>query len=206
MSEETIKCPHCGEEIHLTEALFHQVEERARKGLKKEAAEREKELTARENDIKDREKGLQAALEERLKKERVQIKAEVGKEARADLELELKDLKERDREKTKRLEEAEKAELELRKRSRKLDKERDELELNIARKMATERDKLKKETLEIFSEEHRLKDLENTKQMNDMKKTIEELRRKSEQGSMQTQGEVGELDIEELLKRKFPSD
>jgi hypothetical protein len=206
LSEETIKCPHCDKEIRLTEALFHQVEERARKGLQKEAEEREKELTARENDIKDREKGLQAALEERLKKERAEIKASAGKEARADLEIELKDLKERDKEKTKRLEEAERAELELRKRSRRLDKEKDELELNVARKMAAERDKLKKETLEIFSEEHRLKDLENTKQMNDLKKTIEELRRKSEQGSMQTQGEVGELDIEELLRRRFPTD
>lgn len=206
MTEETIKCPHCGEVIQLTEALFHQVEDRVKKGLAEEAVEQEKKLSAREKDIADREKGLDAALNERLKKERAQIKADAGKEARADLELELKDLKEQDKEKTKRLEEAERAELELRKRSRKLDKERDELELNIARKMATERDKLKKETLEIFSEEHRLKDLENTKQMNDLKKTIEELRRKSEQGSMQTQGEVGELDIEELLKRRFPTD
>lgn len=206
MSGQTIKCPHCNKEIELQEALFHQVGESIKKGLQEEAAEQAKKLTAREKDIADREKGLEAALEERLKKERAEIKDRAGKEARADLELELKDLKERDLEKSKRLEEAERAELELRKRSRKLDKERDELELNIARKMATERDKLKKETLEIFSEEHRLKDLENTKQMNDLKKTIEELRRKSEQGSMQTQGEVGELDIEELLKRKFISD
>lgn len=206
MIEETIKCPHCGEEIRLTEALFHQVEESVKKGLKEEAAEQEKKLSAREKDIADREKGLEAAFEERLKKESAGIKVLAEKEARSNLELELKDLKERDLEKTKKLEEAQRAELELRKRSRELDKKNDELELNIARKMAVERDKLKKETLEIFSEEHRLKDLEKDKKLNDMNKQIEELRRKGEQGSMQTQGEVGELDIEEFLKRRFTSD
>ena len=206
LTEETIKCPHCGEDIHLTEALLHQARESLKKELQAEASERSEKLAAREKDIADREKGLGAVLEERLKKESAGIRAKAEKEARSSIELELKDLKERDQEKTKRLEEAERAELELRKRSRALDKKNDELELNVARKMASEREKLKKETLEIFSEEHRLKDLESSKQMSDLKKTIEELRRKSEQGSMQTQGEVGELDIEEFLKRRFPTD
>ena len=206
MSEETIKCPHCGEEIRLTQALLHQARESLKKELQEEASEKIEKLVAREKELADREKGIAATIAESLKKESAEIKAKAGKEARADMELELRDLKERDKEKSKRLEEAERMELELRKRSRMLDKERDELELNVARKMAAERDKLKKEALEIFSEEHRLKDLESTKQMNDLKKTIEELRRKSEQGSMQIQGEVGELDIEEFLKRRFTSD
>ncbi len=206
MSEQTIKCPHCNKDIRLTEALFHQVEDRVKKGLAEEAAEQEKKLSAREKDIAEREMGLKAALEERLNIARAEIESQAGKEARAEIEKELKDLKERDLEKTKRIEEAERSELELRKKSRELEKEKAQMDLEVARKIDAERDKVKKETLEIFSEEHRLKDLENSKQMNDMKKTIEELRRKSEQGSMQTQGEVGELDIEGLLKRRFPTD
>ncbi len=58
----------------------------------------------------------------------------------------------------------------------------------------------------MFSDEHRLKDLEKDKKISDMLKTIEELKRKGEQGSMQTQGEVLELDLEGLLKTQFPSD
>ena len=206
MSEETIKCPHCNKDIRLQEALFHQVGESIKKELELAAAEKDKLMMAREKDLSDREMGLNAALEERLNIERAGIKDRAGKEARADLELELKDLKERDTEKTKRLEVAKNAEMELRRKSRELEKEKDEMELEIARKMDTERDKVKKEALEIFSEEHRLKDREKTKQIDDMRKTIEELNRKSTQGSMQTQGEVGELDIEELLKRRFPTD
>ena len=50
----------------------------------------------------------------------------------------------------------------------------------------------------------RLKELE--KQLEDQKKLAEEMRRKSEQGSMQLQGEVQELALEELLRAAFPFD
>ena len=39
-----------------------------------------------------------------------------------------------------------------------------------------------------------------------MTRTIEELRRKAEQGSQQSQGEVFEVELEELLRGKFPMD
>jgi hypothetical protein len=39
-----------------------------------------------------------------------------------------------------------------------------------------------------------------------MSRTIEELRRKAEQGSQQSQGEVFELELEEVLRGKFPMD
>ena len=42
--------------------------------------------------------------------------------------------------------------------------------------------------------------------MEDMRKTIDDLKRKAEQGSMQTQGEVLELDLEASLKARFPYD
>ena len=50
----------------------------------------------------------------------------------------------------------------------------------------------------------RIKEME--KQSEDQKKLIEEMRRKSEQGSMQLQGEVQELALEELLRSAFPLD
>jgi len=39
-----------------------------------------------------------------------------------------------------------------------------------------------------------------------MLKQIEDLKRKAEQGSQQTQGEVLELELEEMLKANFPLD
>lgn len=54
--------------------------------------------------------------------------------------------------------------------------------------------------------EHHLKIKELEKQLDDQKKLADEMRRKAEQGSMQLQGEVQELALEELLKAAFPFD
>ena len=51
-----------------------------------------------------------------------------------------------------------------------------------------------------------LKIKERDKQLDDQRKLIEEMKRKSEQGSMQLQGEVQELMLEELLRNAFPFD
>jgi hypothetical protein len=49
-----------------------------------------------------------------------------------------------------------------------------------------------------------MKELE--KQLDDQKKLAEEMRRKAEQGSMQLQGEVQEMALEEILQNAFPFD
>ena len=88
-----------------------------------------------------------------------------------------------------------------------------ELELELQRKLNAERELLKqqiqKEELErvsIKDQEHQLKVKELEKQIEDQRKLAEEMRRKAEQGSMQMQGEVQELLLEELLKSSFPFD
>ncbi|MCP4646925.1 MAG: DUF2130 domain-containing protein [bacterium] len=80
------------------------------------------------------------------------------------------------------------------------------LELDVARKLDAERGKIKQETLEQFSEQHRLKDAEREKTIKDLQQALEEAQRKASQGSMQLQGEVLELDLEEILKSTFPFD
>lgn len=72
--------------------------------------------------------------------------------------------------------------------------------------MDSERDKIKNEVAKILSDEHQLKDAEKDKKMSDMLKQIEELKRKAQQGSQQLQGEVLELQLEEILKSEFPLD
>jgi hypothetical protein len=52
----------------------------------------------------------------------------------------------------------------------------------------------------------RLRVLEKDQTIESMARTIEELKRKAEQGSQQSQGEVLELELEELLRGKFPAD
>jgi hypothetical protein len=69
-----------------------------------------------------------------------------------------------------------------------------------------EREKIREEAVNKAAEEHRLKDLEKDKVINDLKASLEVMKRKAEQGSMETQGEVLELDFEAQLRAFFPHD
>jgi hypothetical protein len=76
-----------------------------------------------------------------------------------------------------------------------------------------ERSKLKEqlqkeesEKISLKEQEYQLRTKELEKQIEDQKKLVEEMRRKSEQGSMQLQGEVQELMLEEMLQSTFPFD
>mgnify|MGYP006185786571 FL=1 len=88
-----------------------------------------------------------------------------------------------------------------------------ELELSIQRKLQEQREEViaqvRKQEMEktnLKDTEHQLRVKELEKQLDDQKKLAEEMKRKAEQGSMQLQGEVQELILEELLRTTFPFD
>ncbi len=184
--------------------------------LKKQTAEKDQklgvlqkaelELRKQKRELEEREKTLDLELQRKLGEEGQRIKAETTKEIREAVSVEIKDLKERAAEKDLKLAEAEKAELELRKQKRELEEKSKTLELEVARKIDAERAKIQEDTARQLQEEHRLKDAEKDKKLQDAVKANEELRRKLQQGSQQTQGEVLELELEELIKASFPSD
>ena len=177
MTKETIKCPKCEEVIELSEAISHDIEIR-----------------------------LKQQYENEIGKTRKSIEEKAKKEVQESLNIKISDLNEQLEEKTKNLKEAQKQELELRKRQRELVEKEEKLELELSRKIDTERQKIIQKTSIEFEETHRLKDAEKDKQLDDMKRQIDELKRKAEQGSQQMQGEVLELELEESLKEEFPFD
>ena len=101
---------------------------------------------------------------------------------------------------------AQNTELDLRKKQNKLDEERRTFELDKQRQMDAEREKIRQKTLEEAAESQRMKNKEYEKKIEDMAKAVEEAQRKATQGSQQLQGEVQELDLEELLQKEFPGD
>lgn len=101
---------------------------------------------------------------------------------------------------------AQNTELELRKQKNTLDEERRTFELDKQRQLDTEREKIRQKTLEEAAESQRLKEKEKDKVIDDLKKSLEDAQRKATQGSQQLQGEVQELDLEELLMKEFPGD
>lgn len=103
-------------------------------------------------------------------------------------------------------EEAQKKELDFIKTQTELEDKLKNTELEIARRLQEERNSLMEKAQKDAESQYQLKIMEKEKQLEDTKKALFEAQRKAQQGSMQTQGEVLELSLEELLKQTFPLD
>lgn len=220
MTEPTIICPNCKTEIKLTESLAAPLIEATRKEFEKRLSLKDADIAKRESAVQEKEEALSKAkeaideqVEEKVKLERTQIISEEAKKARlavaSDLEqksAELKNLNDVLNQQSEKLAEAQKAQVELIRKQRELDDAKREMELTIEKriqeKLDTTRDQARKEA----EEQLKLKVMEKEQTITSMQKQIEELKRKAEQGSQQLQGEVQELELESLLKAKFPHD
>lgn len=81
------------------------------------------------------------------------------------------------------------------------------LEQQVATKVAAEREKIATEEAKQDAESSlKLKVTEKEEQIASMQRQIEELKRKAEQGSQQLQGEAQEIELEGLLRARFPQD
>jgi hypothetical protein len=145
---------------------------------------------------------VEKSFSARFKKEFEEEREKLTKELTEKQSLELEDLKKQVVEKEAKMKEFRDEQLKLREDKRKLEEEKKDFEIEMQKKV----EEKVKESLEREDERHRLKELENEKKLQDAIKANEELRRKLEQGSQQTQGEVLELDFENLLTDTFPTD
>lgn len=178
---DKIKCPNCGELVEITEAFKHEVEEGAIASERlKHKEEIEKVRLASEATAAAKLKD-QYEFQEKLVKEQLDSAKEQNKklmETLTQMQKTINDLKQKDEERN----------------------------LEMQKQMAENTEKARLEAIKKFEEEHYLKDLEKDKKLSDAMKAYEEIKRKLEQGSQQTQGEVMELDIEQALIKEFPND
>jgi len=89
---------------------------------------------------------------------------------------------------------------------RKLREKDEDREIEMKKKLMEEEEKIKNEARQKVEDEHKLKDLEKDKKIQDVLKANEELTKKLEQGSQQSQGETLELELESKLRSEFPTD
>ena len=188
MADQSIACPSCGKRIPLTRALRAEIET----SLKAEFGEREREL--------------REEFERKLEADRERVEKEAAKKIEKKLGQEVAGLKNQLKDQARELDDARRVELALRKREQALERKQADLEVSIARGLAEEREKLVTETKDRLADEHRLKDSEKERQLADMRRQIEDLKRKADQGSQQLQGEAGEDQLEGILRNAFPMD
>lgn len=224
MTEPTIICPNCKSEIKLTESLAAPLIMATRKQFEQQMAQKDAEIEYREKNIRSQEKQLaedkrkiedQVAdkVEAQLKKELERVIAEESKKAKlaSALELEnkaheLAEMHEVLKANNEKLAEAQKAQADLIKKQRELDDAKRELELTVEKRVQNGLNDVRVLAKKEAEDEQKLKVMEKEQTIFAMQKQIEDLKRRAEQGSQQLQGEVQELEIENLLRTKFPFD
>lgn len=224
IAEPTITCPKCKAEIPLTESLAAPLLEATRRQYERKLSQKDKEIEEREEALREKEKKVADAkrkldeqvadqVAEQLKTERARIVVEEAKKAKlaSASEIEAKSrevdgLKEVLATNNQKLAEAQKAQAELLKKQRELDDAKRELDLTVEKRVQENLTEVRTQAKREAEEAERLKVAERDQKIASMQRTIEELQRKAEQGSQQLQGEVQELELESLLRAKFPYD
>lgn len=199
MSNYTVTCPKCHHSFEPTDAIREEIE---------------KELRGKMTDWqKKKEEETNQLLAEQKTKLQHELTEQLKKNIASEYEHKLKLMQDNEANMSKQVNAFRQKELEFLKQVQAIQAKEAELELELQRKLNAERENLKAqiqkeeaERLSIKDQEYTLKVKELEKQLEDQRKLAEEMRRKAEQGSIQMQGEVQELLLEELLKTSFPFD
>lgn len=216
MSTE-VKCPSCSHSFPIEEVMAEEYKNNLRKQMQDFTKKKEDEFHQKEQEFSQKEQKQALAFEQKLATEKMQIKQQMEESLRksiaSDFENKLQMLENSNKEGEEKLKMARVKELEFLKREAELKNKEADLEIELQRKLQEERNsiteqirKQENDKSQLKDTEHQLKVKELEKQLNDQKKLADEMRRKAEQGSMQLQGEVQELILEELLKSTFPFD
>ena len=219
-----ISCPNCQFQFEPGEAFMKDFETQARQKMTAEwqrlKLEVEKDKAAvqiQKDTLMQQQEQQEKLLQERLEKEKQKmqevLQESIKKSVAYDFENKIKMLVQADADNQEKLKEARKKELDFLQKELALKTKQEEMELEMQKRILLEREKLtveikdvEKVRLQNMEDEYKLKLAEKEKQLEDQKKLAEEMRRKAEQGSMQLQGEVQELLLEDILRIAFPHD
>lgn len=167
MADNQIKCPKCGSDISIDEALVQKMV-----GIK-----------------------VKKSLEEEKAKLEIELKSQIQKEQSESL----KNIQEK-------LNESRQKELDFIRKQNEMEDKLKSQELIMARKLQEERQQILEKLETDVKNKYEIQLQEMQKKLEDTQRAVREAERKAHQGSMQTQGEVLELSIEDQLKQSFPLD
>lgn len=212
-----IICPKCKTEFEPTDAFREEVQRELNVKAKEWQDKKEKEYLLKEQSFMQQLQQKDKENEQRLLVEKQKIEQElqeqIQKKVTDDFENKLKFLQQTVADNEEKLKDSRKKELEFLQKEKALKAKEEEMEIDLQRKILAEREELKKqlqkdeqEKLLLKEKEFELKKRELEKQIEDQKKLVDEMKRKAEQGSMQLQGEIQELLLEEILRTTFPFD
>ncbi len=212
-----VECPNCGTDIDVQNILSHQLEDEIKRKYQAELSSEKKRYQGEQEKLRDEKVAFeekkkqenqlfQERLEKQLKEDRLTIEAKLKLKLIVEQEEQFKSLQNELNEKSEQVKELNRSKAEIEKLKREKGELKEAAEAEAQKKLnqtlITEKEKI----LKAEEERNEMRFKEMTKQLEDQKKLTEEMKRKQEQGSMQLQGEVQELAIEEWLTSQFPLD
>ncbi len=212
-----IKCPGCGNEFEPNDAIRDELQKQLRQQMKEWQQKKEEDFKQKESlfekQLRAKDDELNKRLTDEKKRMQTDLESSIRKSLSADFENQLKLLQQSVADNEEKLKEARRKELEFLQKEQNIKRREEELEINLHKKLNEEREKLSTEIrkieaqkIEQLQNDFQLRLAEKEKQLEDQIKLAEQMKRKAEQGSMQLQGEVQELLLENILHHTFPHD
>ncbi len=208
-----ISCPNCSHAFDVEDVLAGQVEKRLkdrfeqdRKAMQDKYRSESLSLEKERNSFEEKKRNENKIFKEKLEQALSSRQKDLRNSVKEEFEITIKAQQEELAEKRTKLQDLQKKELEIERLKNKMSEQEKDIELKYERQLRSTLQEKEELIIKRVNEQQELKIREKDKQLDDQKKLIEEMRRRSEQGSMQLQGEVMELAIEEMLKRAFPFD
>ncbi len=220
----SITCPNCKHQFNSEEAISKHLEKEYeekfnndRQKLLKQFSQQQKNLEEQQKDFEKKKEQANELFAERMQREKAKMETEMQEKLTRsisnDFENKIKILQQEKNDNEEKLKSARQMELEFLKKVQELKNKEEDMEIALQKRLSEERtalsEQIRKQEIErniIKETEQSLKYKELEKQLEDQKKLVDEMKRKADQGSMQLQGEVQELALEDLLRSAFPFD
>ena len=203
---KTTQCPNCGVEIDVNELLYHELDKQVQKKYQTKLAAEQSKLLARQQAIDTQQQELEQTIEKQLVESLHTEKIKLQKQVEADHLERINAMQSELAEQSKKVVELNKANSEIERLKRQQDTLRSEIELDIEKKFSKQLSDESAKIKQQVTSQSEFKVAEREKVIDQLKKQLGEAQRQAEQGSMQLQGEVQEIAIEDWLKNAFPLD
>jgi len=212
-NNSTIQCPNCKHEFPIGNAMAEKIENDVRARYLKRYSEDKQKLDAEKaqlakeaEQLKLQAENQEQLLADKLRQAKTQLEQEAIKKAAAEMQLQVEMLNKELTEKSQKLKESQQKELELLQLEKALKEREESQNLELEKRMLERQKEIEERVKKMEAERADLKIKELEKKLADQIALAETMQRKAEQGSMQLQGEVQELALEELLRAAFPFD
>lgn len=215
--DNQIICPKCGHKIDVSKVLYTQIEQEIKSYYEKDYQHKQNELNLLLAQIEEQRKQnelerarinqkIQEELEKKILQEKALLEKSIKEKILEENRFQIEALKNELNEKSEKIKELNNALIEIERLKREKNEIQEKMKLEFERQLTehlrNEQEKIKK----LYEEEYLLKIREKEKTIEDLTTKLEEAKRRAEQGSMQLQGEIQELELERILAELFPDD